>query len=54
VKGACLLRGVREDIDARAVVAIGHWRYEPARLRHSSPPGVIVPVVITVSLPIGR
>lgn len=54
VKDLCLLRGVREDVDLRAVVAIRHWRFEPARLRHSTPPGVLVSLVMTVTLPIGR
>jgi hypothetical protein len=54
VKVVCLLRGVREDVDQRAVAAIRHWRFEPARLRHSTPPGVLVPVVMTVSLTIGQ
>jgi hypothetical protein len=53
VTDACLLRGVREDVDLRAVSAIRQWRFEPARLRHSVPPGAVTPVVITVTLPIG-
>ena len=54
VKGVCLLRGVREDVDERAVAAIRRWRFEPTRLRHSTPPGVLVPVVMTVSLAINQ
>lgn len=54
VKDVCLLRGVREDVDLRAVAAIRLWRFEPTRLRHSTPQGVPVPVVMTVTLPIGR
>ena len=54
VKEVCLLRGVREDVDLRAVAAIRHWRFEPTRLRHSTPAGMLVPVVGTVSLPIGQ
>jgi hypothetical protein len=54
VKDVCLLRGVREDVDLRAVAAIGFWRFEPARLRHSRPPGAVVSLVMTVTLPIGR
>jgi hypothetical protein len=53
VKDVCLRRGVREDIDARVVAAIQRWRFEPARLRHSVPPGAIVSIVISVTLPIG-
>ena len=54
VKDVCLLRGVREDVDARAVTAIRHWRYEPVRLRHSTPPGMAVSAVMAVALPIGQ
>lgn len=54
VKDACLLRGVRADVDARAVTAIRQWRYEPVRLHHSTPPGMVVSAVVTVSLPIGQ
>jgi len=54
VKSVCLLRGVRQDVDLRAMAAIRRWRFEPARLRHSTPPAEPVPVVITVALPIGR
>jgi hypothetical protein len=54
VRDVCLLRGVRENVDLRAVAAIRQWRFEPTRLRHSTPPGVPVPVVMTVTLPVGR
>ena len=54
VTGVCLLRGVREDVDERAVAAIRRWRFEPTRLRHSTPPGVLVPVVMTVSVAINQ
>jgi hypothetical protein len=37
VQEACLLRGVREDVDARAMAGIRRWRFEPARLRHATP-----------------
>jgi hypothetical protein len=50
----CILRGVRDDIDRRAMAAIRQWQFEPVRLRHSTPPGMIVPAVITVSVAIGR
>ncbi len=53
VQQACLRRGVREDVDARAVAAIRRWRFEPARLRRSTPPRLSVPAVMTVSLRIG-
>lgn len=54
VKDICLRRGVREDIDARTVAAVRQWRYEPARLRHSTPPGTVVTLVVTVTVPIGQ
>jgi hypothetical protein len=54
VKDVCLRRGVREDVDARAVTAIRQWRYEPVRLHHSTPPGMVVSAVVTVTLPIGQ
>lgn len=54
VKEACLARGVREDVDDRAMAAIRQWRFEPVRLRHSTPPGLPVPLVTTVTLRIGR
>jgi hypothetical protein len=54
VKDVCLLRGVREDVDVRAIDAIRRWRYEPARLRHSTPPGALVSIEIAVTLRVGR
>ena len=54
VEGACLLRGVREDVDARAMAAIRQWLFEPARLRHSTPPGLPIPAVLTVTLRVGH
>jgi hypothetical protein len=53
VKDICLVHGVREDVDRRAVEAIRHWRFEPAKLRHSTPPGALISLVMTVSLRIG-
>ena len=53
VQQACLLRGVREDVDGRVIAAIRQWRFEPARLRHSTPPRLPVPVVMTVTLGFG-
>ena len=46
--------GVREDVDARAMAAIRQWRFEPARLGHSTPPGLPIPAVMTVTLQIGQ
>jgi hypothetical protein len=45
---------VREDVDVRAIDAIRRWRYEPARLRHSTPPGALVSIEIAVTLRVGR
>jgi TonB family protein len=53
VQEACLLRGVREDVDRRAIAAIRQWRFEPARHRHSTPPRLPIRAVITVTLRIG-
>jgi TonB family protein len=53
VQQACLRSGVREDVDDRAVAAVQRWRFEPARLRQSTSPGVAVPIVMTVTLRIG-
>ncbi|MEO8078147.1 MAG: TonB family protein, partial [Acidobacteriota bacterium] len=54
VKGVCVLRSVREDVDLRAVDAIRQWRFEPTRLRRPAARGALVPVVMTVSASIGR
>jgi hypothetical protein len=54
VQTVCLLRGVREDVDDRATAAIRQWRFEPARLRHSTPPLSAVPIVMTVTVRIGQ
>jgi hypothetical protein len=53
VHEACILRGVREDVDDRAIAAIRRWRFQPAGLRHSTPSGLPVPIVMTVTLRIG-
>ncbi|MEP6917054.1 MAG: TonB family protein [Acidobacteriota bacterium] len=54
VKGVCVLRSVREDVDLRAVDAIRQWRFEPTRLRRQAARGALVPMVMTVSVSIGR
>jgi hypothetical protein len=53
VQQACLRSGVREDVDDRAVAAVRQWRFESARLRHSTPPRLPIPIVMTVTLRIG-
>jgi len=52
-----MLRGVREDVDARVLKAVGEWRFEPPRMKGetdangtravSSPP---VPVFMTITV----
>src|SRR5687767_13566741 len=32
VSGGCILRGVRPDVDARALTAVRRWRFAPPRL----------------------
>jgi hypothetical protein len=57
VKQVCVLRGVRDDIDVRVVAAIRQWRFQPARLRHSTPKaeaGTLVSPVLTVTVRIDR
>jgi TonB family protein len=54
VKGVCVLRSLREDVDVRAADAIRHWHFEPARLRFPAARRALVPVVITVSVTIAR
>jgi TonB family protein len=53
VKGVCVLRSVRKDVDLRAVDAIRRWRFEPARLRLPAGRSAPVAVVLTVSVTIG-
>jgi hypothetical protein len=54
VKAACLLRGVREDVDLRVMAAIRQWRFVPVRLRHRTLPDEPASLVTTVALQIGR
>jgi hypothetical protein len=54
VKDVCLMHGVRQDVDLRAVAAIRRWRFEPVTLRHSTPPRVPVSIVMTVAVSVGR
>ncbi len=56
VVSARVLRGLRDDIDARVVEAVRQWRYEPARLRKATgqmgdaawPAGTAVPAYFTI------
>jgi TonB family protein len=47
VRGAKVLRGLAEPLNAAALDAVKHWRYEPTVLA-----GAAVPVVMTVPVPI--
>ena len=60
VAGACVLRGVRDDIDRRVLAAVRRWRFEPARLKHDATvrgerlkQGTIVPIFMTVTVRVG-
>lgn len=54
VTQACLRRGVREDVDFRVMAAVRQWRFAPVRLRHAEPSSGAVPLVMTVTVQIGR
>jgi hypothetical protein len=57
----CLLRGVRPDVDARALAAARAWQFEPARLKvdvvtHDGKrlrAGTPVPIFMTLSVKVG-
>jgi TonB family protein len=60
VAESCLLRGVRPDVDRRALDAVKRWRFEPARLRSDVvaggrrfDAGEPVPLFMTVTVRIG-
>jgi 3-phytase len=44
VESACVLRGLRPDVDRQVVAAVRQWRFEPARVD-----GKPVPVIMTVT-----
>jgi TonB family protein len=48
VTSACVLRGVRADVDAAALAALKQWKFQPGYLRQ--PPKSAVPVVMTVTV----
>jgi TonB family protein len=59
VTDECLLRGVRADVDRKALEAVGEWRFEPPRLLSdttiATPPlkaGTAVPIFMTVTVPV--
>lgn len=62
VTESCMLRGIREDLDARALEAVKSWRFEPPRLLADTAllsggkleAGTAVPVFMTVIVQLGR
>jgi TonB family protein len=57
----CLLKGVRADIDQRALEAVRRWKFEPPRLIEAVDSraghfdaGSAVPVIMTVTVPVSR
>jgi 3-phytase len=49
VESACMLRGLRSDVDPQVLAAVRQWRFEPARSK-----GKPVAVIMTVTDEIGR
>jgi len=62
VTESCMLRGVREDVDRKALEAVNAWRFEPPRLRADTnltdgerlEAGTAVPIFMTVTMRLGR
>jgi hypothetical protein len=52
VTSACVLRGVRPDVDAAALAVLRQWTFRPARLKE--PPHTAVPLVQTVAVKVRR
>jgi len=52
VTSACVLRGVRADVDAAALVALKKWTFRPARLKEA--PHSAVPLLQTVTVKVRR
>jgi TonB family protein len=60
VTESCVLRGVRQDVDRRAIAAVHKWVFEPPRLRSSVDgpgghfeAGTAVPVIVTATVQLG-
>jgi TonB family protein len=60
VTEACVLRGVRTDIDMRGLAAVRQWQFDPPRLKFEAtvagkrlPVGTTVPIFMTVSVKLG-
>lgn len=62
VTESCMLRGVRGDVDRRALEAVNAWRFEPPRLLADTDltwggrleAGTPVPIFMTVTVRLGR
>ena len=53
VRDACILRGLRPDVDREVIRAMTKWRFEPARIRQGPDAGTLVWPVITVTANVG-
>jgi len=63
VTESCMLRGVREDVDLKALEAVKAWRFEPPRLLVDTDlagrggrleAGTAVPIFMTVTMRLGQ
>lgn len=63
VTESCMLRGIREDVDRKALEAVKAWRFEPPRLLADTDPrgsggrleaGTAVPIFMTVTMRLGH
>ena len=63
VTESCMLRGVREDVDLKALEALKAWRFEPPRLLADTDlggsgggleAGTAVPIFMTVTMRLGQ
>lgn len=53
VRDACILRGIRPDVDREVIRAMAKWRFAPARVRNGPLAGTPVWPVITVTARVG-